>query len=72
MRAAVMAVAAVVGVLALPAPGGAAPVVAPDAVAVASPNIEQVWGGCGRGGHPVGGFRNRWGRWIPRRCVPNW
>jgi len=71
MRAAMM-VAAVVGILALPTAGSAAPIAVPDGVAVATPNIEQVWGGCGRGWHPVRGYRDRWGRWSPRRCAPNW
>jgi len=72
MRAAIVAVVAVVGLIAFPTPGGTAPLALPDAVAVSSPDVVPVAGGCGRGYHPVGGYRNQWGRWVPRRCVPNW
>jgi hypothetical protein len=28
------------------------------------------WGRCGPGWVFRGGFRDRWGRWVPGRCVP--
>ena len=38
-----------------------------------SPNIVQVWGGCGRGAHPVPGHWSRWrGGWVPPHCAPSY
>jgi hypothetical protein len=32
----------------------------------------QVWGGCGRGWHPIPGHWSRWrGEWVPPHCAPN-
>jgi hypothetical protein len=30
------------------------------------------YGFCGWGWHLVPGHWNRWGRWVPARCRPNW
>jgi len=36
------------------------------------PGIVQVWGGCGRGWHPVPGHWSHWrGGWVPPHCAPN-
>ena len=68
MRAAIAALVAVFGLMALPAPGWAAPA-APQGIAVAAPSIWMVRDGCGAGWHKQG-WRDRWGNWH-RRCVPN-
>ena len=70
MRVTVIAAVAVCGLMALPAPVGAAPAV-PDraAITVIAPDILFVRGGCGAGWHPAK-WRDRWGVWH-RRCVPN-
>jgi hypothetical protein len=70
MRAAVITLFAVFGLMALPAPVRAAPS-APDRSAVTAiwPDIQFVRGGCGPGWHPEA-RRDRWGNWR-RRCVPN-
>jgi hypothetical protein len=70
MRTAFMAVVAVLGLIALPAPVTAAPA-APDRAVIApiAPDIHYVRGGCGAGWHPQA-WRDRWGNWH-RRCVPN-
>ena len=37
-----------------------------------APGIVQVWGGCGRGWHPVPGHWSQWrGGWVPPHCAPN-
>jgi hypothetical protein len=68
MRITVIALVAVCGLVALPAPVRAAPT-APHDIAVAAPAIVLVRDGCGPGWHAQG-RRDRWGRWH-RRCVPN-
>jgi len=68
MRAAIVAFVAVVGLMALPASGWAAPA-APHDIGAAAPAISLVRGGCGAGWHPQS-WRDRWGNWH-RRCVPN-
>jgi hypothetical protein len=30
------------------------------------------YGACGWGWHLAPGHWNRWGRWVPARCRPNW
>jgi hypothetical protein len=36
------------------------------------PGLEKVWGGCGRGWHPVPGHWSQWrGGWVPPHCAPN-
>ena len=64
---------AAVGLVAIPL-GPACAVPAGPAIASAGPPpaVIQVWGGCGPGWHPVRGHYDRWGRWIPRHCVPNY
>ena len=68
MRATVMALAAVFGLMALPAPVQAAPAVLHD-LALGAPAFELVRDGCGRGWHR----ETRSDRWGNRRsrCVPN-
>ncbi len=60
------------GALGLAASAGAAPLV-PGIEGQPSPNIVEVWGGCGPGAHPVPG---RWSRsrgvWVPPHCAPNY
>ena len=68
MRATVIALVAVFGLMALPAPVQAAPAALHD-LALGAPVIELVAGGCGPGWHPQA-RRDRWGNWR-RRCVPN-
>ena len=68
MRATVVALVAVFGLMALPAPVQAAPAVLHDLV-LGAPAIEWVAGGCGAGWHPQK-WRDRWGN-KHRRCVPN-
>ena len=68
MRVAVIAAVAAFGLMALPATVQAAPA-APHGVALSTPPIELVAGGCGAGWHPAK-WRDRWGVWH-RRCVPN-
>ena len=68
MRAALMAVVAVLGLTALPATVEAAPA-ALNELALGAPAIQFVRGGCGPGWHPEA-RRDRWGNWR-RRCVPN-
>jgi peptidoglycan/LPS O-acetylase OafA/YrhL len=68
MRVAVIAAVAVLGLMALPAPVQAAPA-ALHGLALSTPAIELVAGGCGAGWHPQR-WRDRWGKWH-RRCVPN-
>jgi len=63
-----MALAAVFGILAIPAPSQAAPAVLHD-LGVASSDLVLTSGGCGRGWHPRR-FVDRYGRWRVR-CVPN-
>jgi hypothetical protein len=68
MRAAVIALTAVFGLMALPAPVRAAPAPLHD-LAVGAPTIALVRDGCGAGWH-LEAWRDRWGNWH-RRCVPN-
>ena len=68
MRAAIVALVAVCGLMALPAQVRAAPT-APQGIATADPAIELVRDGCGPGWHRQG-WRDRWGNWRSR-CVPN-
>jgi hypothetical protein len=68
VRVAVIAVAAVIGLMALPAPAQAAPAALQD-LGFGTPAIQFVRGGCGAGWHPEA-RRDRWGNWR-RRCVPN-
>ena len=67
MRAAIVALVAVSGLMALPAPVWAAPA-APRDIAGA-PAISLVRDGCGAGWHAQR-WQDRWGNWH-RRCVPN-
>jgi hypothetical protein len=68
MRAAIVALVAVFGLMALPASGWTAPA-APHDIGVAAPAISLVRDGCGAGWHRQG-WRDRWGNWRSR-CVPN-
>ena len=68
MRATVIALAAVFGVLAMPATGQAAPAVLHD-LGVTSSDLVLTAGGCGPGWHPRR-YVDRYGRWRVR-CVPN-
>ena len=68
MRATLMALVAVFGLMALPAPAQAAPAVLHD-LALGASAIELVRDGCGPGWHREA-RRDRWGNWR-RRCVPN-
>jgi hypothetical protein len=37
-----------------------------------APGIVNVWGGCGRGWHPVPGHWSQWrDGWVPPHCAPN-
>ncbi len=67
MRAALVALVVVCGLMALPAEVAAAPA-APQGIA-AAPALWTVRGGCGAGWHPQV-WRDRWGN-MHRRCVPN-
>lgn len=70
MRPALIALAAAIGLIAMPVSGRAAPNAPHDAVVTgAVPEIVQVRGGCGPGAHPRR-WVDRWGRWHVR-CVPN-
>ena len=70
MRAAVLALVAAFGLMALAAPAQAVPTAPQDlAVSAPAPNILLVRGGCGAGWHP-NSWRDRWGKWH-RRCFPN-
>jgi hypothetical protein len=64
-----------IGALGLAASAGsarAAPFV-PGLDAGHSPNIVQVWGGCGPGGRPVPGHWSQWrGGWVPPHCAPSY
>ena len=68
MRSAIVALVAVCGLMALPAPVRAAPAVPPSTADAASA-IVLVRDGCGPGWHAQR-WRDRWGNWN-RRCVPN-
>lgn len=68
MRATIVAVVAVFGMLAAPAAGQAAPAALHDLGMIGS-EIVLVAGGCGPGWHPQR-FVDRWGRWR-MRCSPN-
>jgi len=68
MRAAVIALVAGIGLMALPAPVRAAPAALHD-LARAAAAIELVRDGCGAGWHAQT-WRDRWGN-VHRRCVPN-
>jgi hypothetical protein len=68
MRATIVALVAVFGLIALPAQVSAAPA-APHDIALSTPAIELVRDGCGAGWHRQG-WRDRWGYWHAR-CVPN-
>jgi hypothetical protein len=68
MRAAVIALAAVFGLMALPAPVRAAPAALHD-FDLGAPSIALVREGCGAGWHREA-WQDRWGNWH-RRCVPN-
>src|SRR5437879_1200364 len=68
MRTAIVAMVAVCGLVAFPAPVRAAPA-APHDIAVADSAIQMVRDGCGAGWHAQS-WRDRWGNWR-RRCVPN-
>ena len=59
------------GLAALAGSARAAPLVPDPAVSV-SPNIIQVWGGCGRGFRPVPGHWSRGRGWVPPHCAPSW
>lgn len=69
MRAAIIALTAVVGFGAAPFSAGAAPL-APSPAMRANSGVVLVEGGCGGGWHPVPGH---WvaGEWMPTRCAPN-
>jgi len=71
MRATVLALVAISGLIALPATVPASPIIPAEALAAtaaASPEILQVRDGCGRG-YRLRYWQDRWGRWH-RRCVP--
>jgi hypothetical protein len=68
MRAAIVALVAVFGLMALAAPVRAAPAVQRSTTDTASA-IVLVRDGCGAGWHRQG-WRDRWGNWHSR-CVPN-
>ena len=68
MRATVIALVAVFGLMALPAPVEAAPA-ALHGLAQIAPPIELVRDACGAGWH-LASWRDRWGKWH-RECVPN-
>ncbi len=68
MRAGIVALVAVCGLMALPAPVRAAPAV-PHSTADATSAIALVRDGCGAGWHAQK-WQDRWGNWH-RRCVPN-
>lgn len=69
-----LATLTLIGALGLAAAAGsacAAPF-APGLEAGRSPGIIQVFGGCGRGFHPVPGHWSRWrGGWVPPHCAVN-
>jgi peptidoglycan/LPS O-acetylase OafA/YrhL len=68
MRALMVALVAMVGLLAMPAGVQAMPA-APHDLGIGSPLVELVRDGCGAGWH-ARRWQDRWGRWH-RRCVPN-
>jgi hypothetical protein len=68
MRAAIVTLVAVFGLVAFPESGWTAPA-APHDIGVAAPAISLVRDGCGAGWHRQG-WRDRWGNWRSR-CVPN-
>jgi hypothetical protein len=70
MRATVLALVAISGLIALPAAAPASPIIPSDALvaAAAAPEILPVRDGCGRG-FRLRHWQDRWGRWH-RRCVP--
>jgi hypothetical protein len=72
MRLTALTVIAALGLVATAVSARATPLV-PDLDARHSPNIVQVWGGCGPGGRPVPGHWNRWrGGWVPPHCAPGY
>jgi hypothetical protein len=56
---------------AVPVGSSAATLQPPGIEAVQNPSIVTVAGRCGRHYHYVRGHRNRYGRWVRGRCVPN-
>ncbi len=62
-----------IGALAAGAVAANAAPLAPNLDTGQSPNIVQVWGGCGPGMHPVPGHWSRWrGGWVPPHCAPRY
>jgi hypothetical protein len=71
MRLTALTVIAALGLFATAVSARAAPLV-PDLSPRHSPNIVQVWGGCGPGGRPVPGHWSQWRGWVPRHCAPGY
>jgi hypothetical protein len=71
MRLATFILIGAFGLAAAAVSARAAPL-APGLAAQPTPNIVQVWGGCGRGFHPVPGHWSQWrGGWVPPHCAPS-
>ena len=72
MRFATLTFIGALGLAAVAGSASAAPLAAPALAVSGSPNIIQVWGGCGRGFRPVPGHWSRWrGGWVPPHCAAN-
>jgi hypothetical protein len=71
MRVAVLAFTGLVGLAMLPGTAGAFPYAPGRAEIGSTPYYQEVAQGCGPGFHWVGRHRNRYGAWVPGRCVRN-
>jgi hypothetical protein len=71
MRVAMLAFAGLIGLSAAPTGISASPAGAIRSEAGSAPYFVEVAQGCGPGFHWVGKHRNRYGAWVPGRCVRN-
>ena len=71
MRAAVALFIGVIGLAMVPLPAKAFSGGSLRVEAGAGPYFVEIAQGCGPGFHYVGRHRNRYGAWVPGRCVRN-
>ena len=71
MRVAMLAFAGLIGLSAAPTDISASPAGSTRSEAGSVPYFVEVAQGCGPGFHWVGKHRNRYGAWVPGRCVRN-
>jgi hypothetical protein len=69
MRVAMLALAGLIGVSLASTAISAAPIGPTRSEAASAPYLVEVAQGCGAGFHWVGKHRNRYGAWVPGRCV---